>query len=188
MKKLTLLVALILCVTIGGVYAAWVYTGNTMGTASRTLSHGLATATTEGNVGLYKITHNDIDIKIDQTAADDYTAKLVVTGSVTITFTPNPGAPSDIVANALPTVAYLALTDSAANLYEGKEIYKVADTKLDLVWGAPDADGVFSATVTADQIDTLLDIDTFVLDTHAKHTAFHEVEEHVVLTFWVAKK
>jgi len=90
MKKLTLLVALILCVTIGGVYAAWTYTGNTMGTASRSLSHGMATATTEGNVGLYKIEHNDIDIKIDQTAPENYTAKLVITGSVTVSFTPTP--------------------------------------------------------------------------------------------------
>ena len=29
MKKLGVLVALVLCVTIGGVYAAWLYTGNT---------------------------------------------------------------------------------------------------------------------------------------------------------------
>lgn len=28
MKKLSLLVALILCVTIGGVYATWTYAGN----------------------------------------------------------------------------------------------------------------------------------------------------------------
>lgn len=188
MKKLTLLVALILCVTIGGVYAAWTYTGNTMGTAGRTLSHGMATATTEGNVGLYKITHNDIDLKIDQKAASDYDAVLVVTGSVTVTFTPNPGAPDDIVNNALPTVAYITLTDSATNKYEGSEIYKVNDIKVDLVWSGPDVNGDFTATITADQIDSMIDINNFNLDTHAKYTAFSELEKKVVITLTIAKK
>ena len=188
MKKLTLLVALILCVTIGGVYAAWVYTGNTMGTAGRSVSHGMATATTEGNVGLYKIEHNDIDIKVDQKATGDYTAVLVITGSVTVTFTPNLGAPADVVANALPTVAYLTLTDSATNMYEGKEIYKLNDVKVDLNWGTPNADGVFTATVTADQVASMIDINDFELDTHAKYEAFGQLEKKVVITFTVAKK
>jgi len=186
MKKLSILVALILCVTIGGVYAVWTYTGDTMSTTDRTLSHGLATATTEGNVGVYKIVHNDIDIKIDQKAPGDYTANLVMSGSITVTFTPNDGAPDTIVNNAIPSVAYLVLSDVSTNLYGGQEIYTATNEKIALNW-TKGGDGVFTATVTAEQLDAILDINSFELDTHAEYLAFKDVEKHIVITFMVAK-
>ncbi len=188
MKKLSVLIALILCVTIGGVYAAWSYTGSTMTAVDRTLSHGLTAAVSEGDVGVFAITHNDIDVSIDQTAKGDYTAKLVISGSVTVTFTPNDGAPADVIDNAIPAEAILYTKNAEDNQYLGSNIYTVNDGSIDLSW-TKGADGVFTATITAAQIDTLLDLgNTFVLDTLSEYNAFHALEEGVTITLAVQQK
>ena len=182
MKKLSILVALILCVTIGGVYAAWSYTSSSMTSVDRTLSHGLTAAVTDGDVGVFQITQNSVDLAIDQTAIGNYTAKLIVTGSVTVTFTPNDGAPEDVINNAIPSHATIYTKNADTNKYEGTEIYVATGTPVDLVWNKV-SDGTFTATITADNIDSMLDLGAeFVLDTHAKYEAFHALEENITIT------
>ena len=189
MKKISVLITLILCVTIGGVYAAWAYTGSTVSSVDRTVSHGLTTATTDGDVGIFEVIHNDVDVAIDQTAAGNYLAKLVITGSIAVKFTPNAGAPTDVVNNAISAKATLYTKNAAENAYEGSEIYvSPADSYVDLVW-EKQTDGSFLATVSAAEIDTLLDLGAdFVLDTHAKYQAFHSLEENVTLTVQFSQK
>ena len=89
MKKISVLITLILCVTIGGVYAAWAYTGSTVSSVDKTVSHGMTTATTDGDVGILEVVQNDVDVSIDQTAVGNYLAKLVITGG---TFDADPSA------------------------------------------------------------------------------------------------
>ena len=188
MKKLTLLLALIVCVTVGSVYAAWIYTGSTVSTADRTLSHGMATATTDGDIGILKVVHNDIDVKIDQTAVGDYRANLVITGSIQVSFTPNDGAPADAVNNAVPAQIALYVKNADANLYEGSPIYVISTPSVDLTW-EKQTDGTFLATVDAATIDSMLDLGAeFVLETHAKWQTFHDLEENITLTAQFSKK
>lgn len=183
MKKLSVLVALLLCVTVGGVYAAWAYTGSTVSTVDRTLSHGMTTATTDGDVGLFRIVENTVDIAIDQTAPGDYTARLVITGSVKVSFTPNLGAPDTVKNNAVNAVATLYTKNADANKYNGTAIYvSPENSKVALQW-EKQSNGSFEATITASQIDSLLDLGgAFVLDTHAEYLAFHALEENITLT------
>ena len=184
MKKLSVLILLILCVTIGGAYAAWSYTGSTVSSVDRTVSHGMTTATTDGDVGILEIVSNDVDVAIDQTADGNYLAKLVITGSITVSFTPNPGAPDDVVNNAIAAVATLYTKNASTNTYDGKEIYvSPVGSSVELTWGEKQPDGSFLATIDADDIDTLLDLGgDFVLDTHAKYLTFHALEENITLT------
>ena len=181
MKKLSILVALILCVTIGGVYAAWSYTGSTTTAVDRTLSHGMATAVQKGDVGIFSITENNIDIKIDQMAAGDYRAKLVITGSVTVTFTPNDGAPEDVTESAIPAEAVIYLKNAEANQFEGKNIYTVTNTPVKLNWNKNG--NSFTATITAENVASMLGLsDDLVLDTHEKYMQFHGLEENITIT------
>ena len=189
MKKISILITLILCLTISGVYAAWTYTGSTVSTVDRTISHGMTTATTDGDVGILQIIHNDVDIAIDQTAAGNYLAKLNITGSIIVRFTPNAGAPTSVVENAIEAKATLYTKNADTNKYENAEIYvSPQDSFVDLVWEKK-PDGTFEATIDADEIDTLLDLGAeFVLDTHAKYQAFHALEENVTLTVQFSQK
>jgi len=188
MKKLTLLLALIVCVTVGSVYAAWIYTGSTVSVAERPLSHGMATATTNGDIGILTVVHNDIDIKIDQTAVGDYRAKLVITGSIQVKFTPNDGAPEDAVNNAVPAQMTVYATNVNENLYEGSPIYVINTPSVDLTW-VKQTDGTFLATVDAGTIDSMLDLGgEFVLETHARWQAFDALEKKITLNAQFSKK
>ena len=190
MKKISILISLILCVTISGVYAAWMYTGNTVSSAERTLSHGMATATSKGDMGTFKIGENDnsIDIKIDQSAVGDYTAKLIITGSIIVTFDPNDGAPSTVTENAVPAQCIISVENIDENKYDNTPIYKIADTPIDLVW-EKQTDGTFKATVTSEQIDEVIDLGkAFVLETHEKWTTFHDLEKKITIRATFSQK
>lgn len=188
MKKIAVLMFLVICVSITGVYAAWLYTGTTVSSVDITVSHGMATATTDGDVGILEINKNDALIVIDQTAPGDYRANLKITGSVTVCFTPNDGAPEDVVNNAIDAVASIYVTGADQNLYEGSPIYQSTGATVDLEWVKQD-DGHFEATVSAEQLATLVELgDEFILDTHAKYVAFHNLEEHLTVTVQFSQK
>ena len=189
MRRLSVLVMLIVCVTIGSVYAAWTYKGTTVSAADRTLSHGLTTATTAGDVGIFTIVDNNVDISIDQTAEGNYEAKLNVTGQVSVHFTPyqNAGVDGDILDNGVDAVAKIYLKNADTNLFDSKPIYIASSEGIDLVW-TPEGDS-FHATITAEQIMSLLTIsDGIVLDTYAKYQEFHGLEENITITLQVSQK
>ena len=188
MKRLSILVALILCVTIGGVYAAWLYTSNTVGGVDRTISHGLTTATYEQDAGILQVKSNTVDIAIDQTAELDYRAKLVITGEVVVSFKPNPGASNTVLESGIPAIATIYTKNAEANLYGGSPIYVSPEgSKVALVWEKL-PDGTFEATITAAQIDTLLDLGAeFTLASHDEYIALHELEENITITLVISQ-
>lgn len=189
MRRLSVLVMLIVCVTVGSVYAAWTYKGTTVSAADKTLSHGLTTATTAGDVGLFEIVANNVDISIDQMAEGNYEAQLKITGEVSVHFTPyqNAGVDEDILKNGVPAVAKIYLKNAESNLFEGKQIYVASTEGLDLEW-TPEGDA-FHATITAEQIASMLSIsDGIVLDTYAKYQQFHALEENITITLQVSQK
>ena len=51
MKKLSVLIALVLCVTIGGVYAAWNYSQGTTASVDVSREINMAQVVTSGNKG-----------------------------------------------------------------------------------------------------------------------------------------
>lgn len=110
MKKLSLLIAMILCVTIGGVYATWTYAGQKVSDASYESVLRLTDAVEEGAYGTYKVESN-AKVFLDQNAVGDYTAVLKFAKNnvedtrdifVTVTFTPNTSlATPEIIAGGL---------------------------------------------------------------------------------------
>lgn len=72
MKKLSVLIALVLCVTIGGVYAAWTYTNPTADLTDRHFEQliTISAAIEEGAAGEYAIETNITGMSIDQTGTN----------------------------------------------------------------------------------------------------------------------
>lgn len=161
MKKLSLLIAMILCVTIGGVYAAWAYSDPNakIQDATAEILVTMDDATKDGAQGTFNATAN-FKIKIDPLADVDPTTEvpnanhvtaiqfyergengavmLAEDATITLTFTPSPSADMDIKANG-PT-AYYYLIDSTAVLdanntmkYEGENIFTYSATKTNMV-------------------------------------------------------
>lgn len=110
MKKLSLLVALILCVTIGGVYATWTYAGEKVTDAKYESVIRLTDAVESGAYGTYTVESN-LKLFIDQSAVGDYSAKLVFSKNnaednrdifLKVTFKPNTDlATPDIITNGI---------------------------------------------------------------------------------------
>ena len=102
MKKLTVIIALMLVITIGGVYATWNYAQGDVAKVDKYLDS--VTKITDKVVttskGTIAIDATGLSILIDD-ADNNHVAELSVTGSVTVTFTPNEGADADVKANGI---------------------------------------------------------------------------------------
>lgn len=181
MKKLGLLMAMALTVTVGGVYATWTYAkGTDVADETVNMTLNLTDVAYIGSNGTYKIDTTGLTLKIDPKAGTAHTTALYVDGSIVITFTPNTHAPEDVKENAVASTFQFGLTNSNWTFDddgEGGEAAKSIITlehaeKHDIAW-TKGADGVFSYTIDADEIAEHITLTEFVLDTKVKYDAFN---------------
>ena len=174
MKKLGLLISMILCVIIGGVYATWTYTQSTdVAVEQIHMSMNLTDVAYAGSYGTYKIDTSTLKMTIDPEEGTTHTTALTIKGQITITFTPNSVAPQEVKNNAVPSTFRLSLSNPNW-LYEGKPIVTLEhDTAETIVWGDPDTNGVFSYVISASELAEHIHLTKFVLDTKAKYDAFN---------------
>ena len=91
MKKLSILIALALILTVGGVYATWNYAQGSVPSVPKALDGStkitdkVVDSKSKGNI---YVDPSNLLIQIDD-ANNDHYAELTVTGSIKITFTPN---------------------------------------------------------------------------------------------------
>ena len=94
-KRLSVLASLALCVTVGGVYATWIYATQEVPTAYATMGVTLTGTSQGGQAGTLTIAGTNVDLTIDDTN-DGKIHNTVLTyndaGVFTITFTPNANA------------------------------------------------------------------------------------------------
>ena len=176
MKKLSLLILMILCVTVGGVYATWTYTQNTdVADEQIHMSMNLTDVAYAGSYGTYKIDTSALKMNIDPKVGTTHTTALYIEGQIVITFTPNSVAPQDVKDNAVESTFQLTLTNPNW-LYEGEKVVTLAHEEAEeIVWGQPDAQGVFTFVITAEELAEHISLTEFNLDTKAKYDAFNTV-------------
>jgi hypothetical protein len=97
MKKLAALMTAAMCMTVGGVYAAWSYaTNDIIGTAVGSTAIGLTSIENPTQKGAIKVViANGVTIAVDQDTTNEtdiHTAKLIFSGNPVATFTPAKGA------------------------------------------------------------------------------------------------
>ena len=187
MKKLGLssLVALAVCTTVGGVYAAWTYAG-TNDIADVFSESKVVIADTEltGANGVYTITSNLV-LTVDQ-RDDDHYAKLVFSSndsnpiSLKITFTPSANAPANVKENAVDSELYFGTTtemtysmDQYGNYSEeddavARDIFVLTPTAngtLDknIDW-TKQADGSFTYELNQTQLETMIKLNVFTVN------------------------
>ena len=84
-KRVGLLAALALCVTIGGVYATWNYADTTGYVDRETVTIGLTPIGSVSNESL-EITENSLKFLIDDTDGDHIGDAVVASGAITVTY------------------------------------------------------------------------------------------------------
>ena len=178
MKRFAILMALILCVTVGGVFANWVYTEGTTASVEDNITFGMSPATSTTARGVFTVGDNNLTMHIDQKAQKDYTAVLVIDGQVKFTFTPDEnydmGGFSATFELSVATGSNVFAHTYDGTVYDGsvageKSILKKFDASAQtLTFTDTNSDGVYEAVVTADMIKSLIELNDFSLDTYAE--------------------
>lgn len=150
MKKFTILVALILCLTISGVYATWTYqTGEVQDLHQHFIVYMGALDNAEAKGLLLNVT-NALSIKLndDDGGADgagDYYAEADLEGYIEFVFKPKANANDDVRQHGIDLVFELKQTDPAY-MYESNPIFTITGGTGDLGKGQP---------ITAENADEL---------------------------------
>ncbi|MBE6878283.1 MAG: hypothetical protein E7488_03840 [Ruminococcaceae bacterium] len=194
MKRLSILVALMLCVTIGGVYAAWTYAGtNDIADAYAEAKVTITDAELTGANGTYKVESNLV-LTIDQ-ANEDHEAELVFSSNnseaifLKVTFIPADNAPQAIKNDAVESELYFGTTTLMQYKMDADGNYSADGTPTDIftfvnggngeldnifTW-TPQQDGSFTYTLDETALKDQISLSqTFVLDIKTEHDAFRE--------------
>lgn len=99
MKKVGIFALLGCLVTVGGVYAQWVYSQATAGEVSGGFKVTMAAVGNNSKKGLINVDTSHVVIEIDD--GGSYVPKVVVTGDIKVTFTPDAGADSTVKTNGI---------------------------------------------------------------------------------------
>ncbi|MBQ6713953.1 MAG: hypothetical protein IJN15_00205 [Clostridia bacterium] len=176
MKRLSLIIALALCVTIGSVYATWVYNEhNDVADISGARTITLTEATFEGGLGTYTVTAAGLQLKVDPKVGTTHTTSLQASGEIIVTFTPSQYASEEVKENAvLSTFAFSSSVDVANWKHGEQQIFTSVDsTKWDIDWtGTKQADGTFKYSIPASKVAECLILNEINLDTKSDYDAY----------------
>ena len=154
-----------MCVTIGGVYATWNYaqgnvTARTKFFDAGTIITDKVVTTDKGNITIdpanLKITIHDED--------NDLRGEMKMEGYVTVTFTPNQGADSNVATNGVALKYVLGTTNNYT--YESAAIFTVDSTAQSL--GTVNG----SINIPAAQLQELISLNALHLPTVEDYDAF----------------
>ncbi len=191
MKKLSALIAMLLCVTIGGVYAAWTYAGtNDIADVYYETKVTIADVQLTGANGTYKIESNLV-ITVDQRDANHY-AKLVYGSNndsdpyLKVTFTPSANAPDDVKKNAVDSELYFGYSTTTPMQYKIDEYgnYSESGTPINIFVLNPtsngnldknidwvkESDGTFTYTLQVSQIENMIKLNVFTVKVEGSTT------------------
>ena len=194
MKKLSVLIALMLCITITGVYAAWSYAGtDDLADVFAEAKVTIADVELQGANGIYHISSNLV-LTVDQ-ANEAHEAKLVFASNndqpieLKVTFTPAANAPQAIKENAVPTEVYFGTTTAMQYKMDAEGNYSATGTPTDIfkfsnvangeldqpISWTKNPDGTFTYTMDQAALEEAIQLtQTFVLDLKTEHDAFRE--------------
>ncbi len=193
MKKLNVFIALLLCLTVSGVFAVWTYSGSVdIIDQNKEVFVELTDAVDAGADGTFTMDYN-FTLAIDQ-ANDDHLAKLVFVTTdgadpyLTISFKPSEGATGDIKNNGVPAELYFKPSTEMQVPLDSNGHYDASGTLTDIFafsnesdgdfapnvdWGTKNGDGLFVVTYDAEDLAEMIKLNTDIyLDAKPDHTAF----------------
>lgn len=194
MKKLSLLIALCMLLSIGGVYATWVYTDKTMDAGHHHFGLNMASVTSgvsKGSIAVLAAAEgaSTLKISLDDVGERDYVAEAVINGHIDIIFVPNGSGSQEVLEQGVELQIQVVQDENPVQ-YGGKNVFKIAahnpmsigkGTKItaeNALTLFPGVDlnsyiGSFYYRVTAEQLglSTLITVNDITLPTKADYDA-----------------
>jgi hypothetical protein len=177
MKKLGIFALLGCLLTVGGVYAEWIYGQASAGSVSESIIPQMAGVGESSKKGTIGISTTGLTIVIDEDPVEQYKPVLDIQGSVTVKFTPSAGADQDVKDNGIKMA--WTLTQSADWTFDPNfgsnpttPIFTLDSAKCENIMlndGTATKSTTIEASVFADAISLNL---TSKLDTKAKYENF----------------
>lgn len=210
MKKFRILVIALLCLTISGVYAAWTFAEDTqVDRAAQTVTVTLAekAGATEA-LGTFSINTEGFSMVIDQKANGVHETVLKITGNIVLQFKPNANVSLDVKAKGIEATYYFAVADSLKYQDDGETearpifniatytiqnpdvgtkyaIHTVDSAEAGDKWTWNEISGCFEYTLTEAALQTLIQMNTFTIDTSAEYAAFNDVLRSGTITLYL---
>lgn len=165
MKKISVLIALAMALTIGGVYATWNYAQDGVAGVDVTPTVTLTEKVVDTAQGEITVDTSGIEIVIDDTNGD-YVAEMSVSGQIDITFEASNGAAASIKENGLPMQFTISVSDPWE--FKGTQIFTAKADPSPVNNGT----AAFNATITAAEIQAALELGNISLPTVEDYDAF----------------
>ena len=173
MKKLSVLIALALVLTIGGAYATWTYAEGTVGAQNlNNIGITMEAADVDTAAGAYSFGENTLKFSVDGGSTN--TSELLSDGSLVITFT----APNNSPYYTTPIATTVTVTVTAGDNYGDGEgtplLTEKTEHTIPVTWGAGN-NGVFTATINASAIADCVTLAAINLPTKADYDNYAEL-------------
>lgn len=192
MRKLSAIIALALCVTIGGVFAAWHYN---RGEVSLEISRSATMAsiqsdTSKGTISIDQTANsgngNTLKFLVDDIDTIDWKAALVPSGSVWVKFTPAANADTTVRENGIKMKATVTISGDQTK-YDGKSVFTLKAQNTFTLNSTPTKDSV---EITATQIADCLTFNEgtdVVLDSYDKNLAFETAMKSYIIVITISE-
>ncbi len=163
MKRISLFVALALVITVGGVYAAWVYPSDdaAVGSATKTFTGNMTQVDTQASSkGKISVNTETDTLKIFVDDNGGYVAAPIAQGSFDVMFTPDDGVSSEIEENGIEMILTVSITGTQTTVKDDGghdvKIFTVKTSTIDLGCGQKNGSN-FVVNVKGEQILACLD-------------------------------
>ena len=174
-RSLCIIFAFAICITIGGVYAAWLYAETPLTAVHGHIgSFGIADASINNAKGTIAVSAAGAHLSIDQSAPNDYTAKLVADGTITVTFTPTQVFADSNQSLDEIVMKYKLVTTNTTPLdfviIDSTTLFDKFDTTTETdITLTKDGSGNYVGTLDASALLNLIEINEFKLETYERH-------------------
>ena len=199
MKKLSLIVVLILCITVGGVYATWNYARYTVDskqasataviTGTHSSAKGVITLATDVKRVIIDDTNNDFKAEVwfgDIDGNSQVVEGANQDGEITITFTANAGADESVLQNGIPLL--VTVSANQYGTYESAPIFKLLQATKTLETTVFEKQGDTPVFVTTINLKDFIALNSeIVLDTYAEYQAFEAAIAGITFTVTVSE-
>lgn len=175
-KSLAVVFTLALMLTVGAVYATFVYSQASPDAVSSNMQTNiLAGATVDGNKGTIGFGANTLVLKV-KNGGNNTTALDTIAGSTTATFTPDTNADEDVTTNGIAWQMKIEFVGT--NTYGGKAILATtASTPVKLNNGTKSK----TMTLNNDILSQYVQVTAFTLKTKAEYDAYKSAYEGITI-------
>ena len=184
-KLISIAIALALMLTVGGVYATFIYSQTSPDSVSTNWqTNVISEAVTTGKKGTISVTINTLTLKVDN-KADNKTGLDRITGILQANFIPSTGADADVITNGIAWGVKITFTN---NTFKDQNI--LTTTTTGPTWNSVALNnGIRSLSITIDEalLTGLIDVTEFELPTYADYQAYKTAFEAVVINIEVGE-